>query len=149
VKETLAEPDKLRSRQSACTLHFHPNGRFLYLANRAFDTVKVDGKDIFPGGENNVAVFSIDPSTGEPMLIQNEDVRGVYPRTFALDPGARMLAVADNEPKLVRDGAGFKTVPANISTFRVGSDGKLTFANNYEVETGSEYQFWSGMVTPG
>jgi 6-phosphogluconolactonase (cycloisomerase 2 family) len=149
VKDTLTEPNNTRSRQAACTLHFHPNGHFLYLANRAFDTVKVDGKDVFPGGENNIAVFAIDPSTGEPSLIQNEDVRGVYPRTFALDPGARMLAVTDNEPKLVRDGAGFKTIPANISTFHVGAEGKLTFASNTEIETGGEYQFWSGMVTVG
>jgi len=147
VKDTLAEPSNIRSRQAACTLHFHPSGRFLYLANRAFDTVKVDGKDVFPGGENNIAVFAIDPATGEPSLIQNEDVRGVYPRTFALDPGARMLAVVNNEPKLVRDGTGFKTIPANISTFKVGADGKLTFASNVELDTGDQYQFWSGMVT--
>jgi 6-phosphogluconolactonase (cycloisomerase 2 family) len=147
VKDTLAEPNNIRSRQAACTLHFHPSGRFLYLANRAFDTVKVDGKDVFPGGENNIAVFAIDRASGEPTLIQNEDVRGVYPRTFALDPGARMLVVADNEPKLVRDGTGFKTIPANISTFKVGADGKLTFVSNIEVETGDQYQFWSGMVT--
>jgi 6-phosphogluconolactonase (cycloisomerase 2 family) len=149
VKDTLAEPNNIRSRQAACTLHFHPNGRTLYLANRAFDTVKDDGKDVFPGGENNIAVFSVDPSTGEPTLIQTEDVRGVYPRTFALDPTARMLAVADVEPKLMRDGAGFKTIPANIATFRIGSDGKLSFANNYQVDTGGETQFWSGMVTVG
>jgi 6-phosphogluconolactonase len=149
VKETLADPKNIKSRQAACTLHFHPNGRTLYLANRAFDTVKVDGKDVFPGGENNIAVFAIDPSTGEPTLIQNEDVRGVYPRTFALDPNARMLVVTNNEAKLMRDGAGFKTIPANIATFKVGSDGKLGFANSYEVETGSDTQFWSGMVTPG
>jgi 6-phosphogluconolactonase (cycloisomerase 2 family) len=149
VKDTLAEPDHVRSRQAACTLHFHPNGRFLYLANRAFDTVKVEGRDVFPGGENNIAVFSIDQATGEPTLIQNEDVRGVYPRTFALDPSARMLAVTDNEPKLVRDGAGFATIPANIATFHVGADGKLSFANNYATDTGGEYQFWSGMVAVG
>jgi 6-phosphogluconolactonase (cycloisomerase 2 family) len=146
VKDTLAEPNKLRSRQAACTLHMHPNGRFLYLANRAFDAVKVDGKDVFPGGENNIAVFAIDQSSGEPVAIQHEDVRGVYPRTFALDPSARMLVATDVEPRLMRDGAGFKTIPANISTFRVGQDGKLAFANNYEIDTGGELQFWSGMV---
>jgi 6-phosphogluconolactonase len=149
VKDTLAEPNNIRSRQAACTLHVHPNGRFLYLANRAFDTVKIDGKDIFPGGENNIAVFAVDQATGEPTLIQNEDVRGVYPRTFALDPSARMLVATDVEPKLMRDGAGVKTIPANIATFRVGSDGKLSFANNYEIDTGGELQFWSGMVTVG
>jgi Lactonase, 7-bladed beta-propeller len=93
-------------------------------------------------------VFVIDQATGEPTLIQNEDVRGIYPRTFALDPAARMLAVTNNEPKLMRDGAGFKTVPANIATFRIASDGKLAFASSYPVETGGDFQFWSGMVTP-
>ena len=48
-KDTLAEPGHIVSRQAACTLHFHPNGRFLYLANRAYDTVKIDGRDSFPG----------------------------------------------------------------------------------------------------
>lgn len=146
VKDTLAEPNNIRSRQLACTLHAHPNGRFLYLANRAFDTVKIDGRDVFPGGENNIAVFAIDQASGEPVPIQHEDVRGVYPRTFALDPSARMLVATDVEPKLMRDGASFKTIPANIATFRVGQDGKLTFANNYKIDTGGELQFWSGMV---
>lgn len=147
VRETLADPARIRSRQSACTLHVHPNGRFLYFSNRAFDTVKIDGHDIFPGGENNIAVFAIDPVSGEPALIQNEDVRGVYPRTFSLDPSARMLVVTNNEPKQMREGAGLKTIPANIATFKVASDGKLTFAKSYEIETGGDTQFWSGMVT--
>jgi 6-phosphogluconolactonase len=148
-KDTLAEPGNIRSRQAACTLHFHPNGRTLYLANRAYDTIKIDGKDVFPGGENNIAVFAIDQGTGEPTLIQNEDVRGIYPRTFALDPSARMLAVTNMEPKLVRDGAGLKTVPANIATFRIGTDGKLAFARSYEVDTHGQSQFWSGVVVLG
>jgi 6-phosphogluconolactonase len=145
-KDTLAEPHNMRSRQAACTLHMHPNGRILYLANRAYDTVKVDGKDVFPGGENSIAAFAIDQTTGEPTLVQSEDVRGIYPRTFALDPGAQMLAVTNMEPKLVRDGAGLKTVPANIATFRVGADGKLTFAHSIEVETHGQSQFWSGVI---
>jgi 6-phosphogluconolactonase len=145
-KDTLAEPGKILSRQAACTLHAHPNGRFLYLANRAYDTVKVDGKDVFPGGENSIAVFAIDQTTGEPTLIQSEDVRGVYPRTFALDPSGRMLVATDLEPKLMRDGAGLKTIPANIATFHVGADGKLKFEHSYEVDTQGASQFWSGMV---
>jgi 6-phosphogluconolactonase len=147
VRETLADPAHIRSRQSACTLHVHPNGRFLYFSNRAFDTVKIDGHDIFPGGENNIAVFALDAASGEPALIQHEDVRGVYPRTFSLDPSARMLVVTNNEPKKMREGAGLKTIPANIATFKIASDGKLSFANSYEIETGGDTQFWSGMVT--
>lgn len=148
-KETLADPKNIKSRQAACAIHVHPNGRTVYVANRAYDTIKVDGKEVFPGGENNIAVFAIDQATGEPTLVQNEDVRGVYPRTFALDPSARMLVVTNVEPKLVQDGSGLKTVPANLTTFHVGNDGKLTFARSYEVDTHGETQFWSGTVAAG
>jgi len=125
---------------------FSPKRPDALFGHRAYDTVKVDGKDVFPGGENNIAVFAIDQTTGEPTLIQNEDVRGIYPRTFALDPSARMLAVTNMEPKLMRDGAGLKTVPANIATFRVAADGKLAFAQSIEIDTRGQSQFWSGTV---
>jgi 6-phosphogluconolactonase (cycloisomerase 2 family) len=130
-KDTLAEPGNIRSRQAASTVHVHPNGRYVYVGNRAFDTVDFEGKKIFPGGENNIAVFAIDQATGEPTLIQNEDVRGIYPRTFALDPSGRMLVVANIQPMLVREGAGLKTVPANLATYHVGPDGRLGFARSY------------------
>ena len=148
-KDTLAEPGNIRSRQAASTVHVHPNGRYVYVGNRAFDTVDFEGKKIFPGGENNIAVFAIDQATGEPALIQNEDVRGIYPRTFALDPSGRMLVVANIQPMLVREGAGLKTVPANLATYHVGPDGRLSFARSYEVDTGDSSQFWSGMVALG
>ncbi len=149
VKDTLAEPGNIRSRQAAGTVHVHPNGRTVYVGNRASDTVEFEGKKVFPGGENNIAVFSLDPGTGEPKLIQNEDVRGIHPRTFSLDPSGRLLVAANILPALVRDGAAVKTVPANLATYRVGSDGKLAFARNYEIETGGAMQFWSGMVALG
>jgi 6-phosphogluconolactonase (cycloisomerase 2 family) len=145
-KETLAEPGNIRGRQAASTVHVHPNGRFVYVGNRASDTVEFEGKKVFPGGENSIAVYAIDEKTGEPTLIQNADVHGIHPRTFSLDPSGRMLVSAHILPMLVRDGAGVKSVPANLTTFRVGADGKLTFANAYDVDTGGLMQFWSGMV---
>jgi 6-phosphogluconolactonase (cycloisomerase 2 family) len=148
-KDTLAEPGNIRGRQAASTVHVHPNGRFVYVGNRASDTVDFEGKKVLPGGENSIAVFSIDPATGEPTLIQNADVHGIHPRTFSLDPSGRMLVSAHILPMLVREGAGVKSVPANLTTFRVGADGKLTFANAYEVDTGGLMQFWSGMVALG
>jgi 6-phosphogluconolactonase (cycloisomerase 2 family) len=148
-KDTLAEPGNIRGRQAASTVHVHPNERFVYVGNRASDTVEFEGKKVFPGGENSIAVFAIDPATGEPTLIQNADVHGIHPRTFSLDPSGRMLVSAHILPMLVREGAGVKSVPANLSTFRVGADGKLTFANAYEVDTGGLMQFWSGMVALG
>src|ERR1700733_10028479 len=132
-KDTLAEPGNIRSRQAASTVHIHPNGRYAYVGNRASDTVEFASKKVFPGGENNIAVFAIDPASGEPTLIQNADVHGIHPRTFSLDPSGRMLVAANLQAMLVRDGDGVKTVPANLATYHVGPDGKLSFVNNYEV----------------
>jgi 6-phosphogluconolactonase len=146
VTDTLAEPGHIRSRQAASTVHAHPNGRFVYVGNRASDPVEFQGQKVFPGGENNIAVFALDQATGAPTLIQNADVRGIHPRTFSLDPSGRMLVAANLMPMLVRDGDGVKTQPANLAVFRVGNDGKLDFARTYEVDSGGATQFWSGMV---
>jgi len=148
-KDTLAEPGNIRSRQAASTVHVHPNGRHVYVGNRASDTVDFAGKKVFPGGENNIAVFAIDPASGEPTLIQNADAHGIHPRTFSLDPSASMLVVANLQTMPVRDGDGVKTVPANLATYHVGPDGKLVFAHSYEVDTRDAQQFWSGMVALG
>lgn len=149
TKDILAEPGQAITRQAASTVHVHPNGRFVYVGNRASDTVEFEGKQVFPGGENSIAVFAIDPATGEPALIQSADVHGIHPRTFSLDPSSRMLVSAQIRPTLVREGAGVRSVPANLTTFRVGADGKLTFVNAYEVDTDGAMQFWSGMVGVG
>src|SRR5262245_35214035 len=126
VKETLADPNT-RFRQSVGTLHVHPNGRFVYVANRASATVDFEGKKVFAGGENSIAVFSINQTTGEPTLIQNVDGHGIQLRTFAIDPSGRMLVAASIMPLPVRDGGAVKTVTAGISVMRVGGDGKLEF----------------------
>ncbi len=145
IKETLADP-KSPLRQGAGTIHLHPNGRTLYVANRASSTVDFEGKKVFAGGENGIAVFSIDQSTGEPTLVQSADGHGITLRTFALDPSARMMVAAAQIALPVRDGGTVKTVPAGLSVFRIGGDGKLDFARKYDVDVGNKNQFWSGMV---
>jgi hypothetical protein len=125
----------------------HPNGRFLYQANRASGTTDVGGKPVFVGGENNIAVYSINQDTGEPALIQNIDTRGMHPRTFTLDPSGRILIAANQMPLLVRDGTNLKTVPASLSVFRIGSGGKLEFSRKYDVEAaGNKSLYWIGAV---
>src|SRR6201999_3102143 len=66
-KNCLADPanGKLVS-QGPGGIHAHPNGRIVYIANRSSKTVDVQGKRVYVGGENNIAVFSIDQATGEP-----------------------------------------------------------------------------------
>ncbi len=148
VKETLSDPRSPR-RQAAGAIHVHPSGRFVYLTNRASATVERNGRKVFAGGENSIAAFSIDEATGEPTLIQNIDGRGMQLRTFAIDPGGRMLVAASIQPLPVRDNGGVSMLAAGLSVYRVGSDGKLEFARKYDVDVGSKTQFWSGMLTLG
>ena len=49
-------------------------------------------------------------------------------------------------PVNVRDGDAVKTIPAGLSVFRVGDDGKLTFVREYDVDVGDKTMFWMGMV---
>ena len=66
----------------------------MYVSNRANATVDFNGKRVFRGGENSIAVFSITSSTGEPTLVQNADPLSFHIRTFSIDPGGRMLVAA-------------------------------------------------------
>ena len=143
---TLAEPEHLRVGQMAGTLHLHPNGKWLYLANRAYATRDVDGHEVAVGGENNIACFVIDEETGEPTLVQTIDTRGYYARTFAIAPGGRLMVVGNMQPLVELDGTTLRTVPANLALFRIGDDGRLDYVRKYDVEVGADSMFWSGIV---
>ena len=144
--ETLAEPHNIRARQAAGTVHVHPNGRFVYGANRAEATTEFQGKQVFKGGDNSIVVYSINQSTGEPTPIQHIETQKIHPRTFRIDPSGRLLVAEHNLPVDVRDGDAVKTAPAGLSVFRVDDDGKLTFARKYDVDVGGKTMFWMGMV---
>jgi 6-phosphogluconolactonase len=144
IKDTLGDPAS-KLRQAAGPIHVHPSGRFVYQTNRAFWTTDFGGKQVFAGGENSVAVFAIDQTTGEPTLIQNADGHANYLRTFGIDPSGRLLVTASVWPMPMREGT---TLPAAISMFRIGGDGKLEFVRKYDVDaTAQKQQFWAGMVT--
>jgi 6-phosphogluconolactonase len=73
-------PDGVIGRLSTAQIAAHPNGRFVYVSNR---------------GHDSIAIFRIDPTTGEATRIANEPTRGQTPRNFALDPDGRFLYVAN------------------------------------------------------
>jgi 6-phosphogluconolactonase (cycloisomerase 2 family) len=145
-KGTLAEPGSIRGHQVAGTVHVHPNGRFLYGANRAEATVEYQGKKVFKGGENSIVVYAIDQETGEPKPIQHIETQKIHPRTFHIHPGGKLMVAQHNLPVNVRDGDAVKTVAAGLSVFRIGDDGKLTFARTYDIDVGDKLMFWMGMV---
>ena len=142
-KGTLAEPGTSRGRQAVGTVKLHPSGRFAYVANRASSA---DQAGVFVGGENNLAVFAIDPATGEPSLIQHADTRGIHCRNFHIDPSGRLLVASHITGLPVKDGAATRFVPACLSVFRIGDDGRLDFIRKYDVEVGDRQMFWMGMV---
>jgi DNA-binding beta-propeller fold protein YncE len=144
---TLTEPGNLRPEQMVGPIHIHPNGRLVYLGNRASGLMEVQGKKVAAGGENTIAVFSVNPATGEPRMVQSMDTHGFHPRTFSIDPTGRMLVVANLTALSIRDGDSIRTQPATLSTFRIGDDGRLTLGHVYDIETNGLTQWWSGFVT--
>ncbi len=111
------------TRQAVGTVHVHPNGHTVYVANRASNA----------NGENSLAVYKIDQSNGEPHLIEHTDTRGVHPRTFHIDPSGQLLAVAH-------------ITGAALSLFRIGEDGGLHFARSYDIDVGHRTMWWMGLV---
>ena len=144
--DTLADRANVQRRQLAGTIHVHPGGKYVYVANRADNTVDFNGAKVFAGGENSIAVYAIDPQSGEPTLIQHADTHSIHVRTFAFDPSGRLMVAASIKPLAARDGSGVRTVPATLSVFRVGGDGKLAFARTYDVEATGRTQYWMGIV---
>jgi 6-phosphogluconolactonase (cycloisomerase 2 family) len=123
--ESLVDPSHAGSGQAAGTVHVHPNGKIVYQANR--------------GDENSIAVYSVDPKSGEPRRIQNIDTHGMSPRTFSLDPDARLLVAGNQVPS----GA----TPASMAVYRIQPDGKLEYVRKYDVEaTNARSLFWLGFI---
>ncbi len=146
TKELLAEPGNVRSKQMGGTVHVHPRGHVVYGINRAYTPVEINGRKVVPGGENNIVVYRIDQSTGEPTAMQHMDTRGVYCRTFHIDPSGRLLVAANIISLDVQDGATVKTVPASLALFRIAEDGRLEYLRKYDVDVGAKTMFWMGMV---
>ncbi len=78
--ETVPQAELEREKAKSCSeIRVHPNGRFVYAANRGHDTI---------------TVFGVDASSGELKLIQREQVRGSTPRNFNLTPDGQWLLAA-------------------------------------------------------
>src|SRR6516164_8161214 len=142
ITETLANP-KPTTEQGSGPIHVHANGKFVYLTNRTFPARPGGFREISLGGEDNMVVYTIDENSGEPKPIQHIDGLGVQLRTFGIDASGRMLVVASIMPMPRSDRT---SMPAGITVFRIGSDGRLSLARKYDVEVGTGLQFWSGML---
>jgi hypothetical protein len=149
----LADPAHRFPVQGAGPIHIHPDGGFVYLGNRSGVAATagpgvedVNGEKVFSGGESNIAVFAINQQTGEPTAIQHADIRAAHPRTFSLDSTGRMLVAGSLAPTAVRRDGKVVLIPAGMTVFKVGPDGKLDFARKYDLDVGKLTQWWSGMI---
>ena len=145
-KTTLAHPQQLKPRQLVGAIHVHPNGKFVYVSNRADGTIDHNGKKIFNGAENTISTFSIDGETGEPTLLHTEDTRGMHVRTFSMDPsGTVLIAGCMIARDALIDGA-VQHVSGGLTTFRIQADGTLRFLQKYDLDVGADRLFWVGIV---
>ncbi len=149
LKNALADPDAKAKYpgQTGGPIHVHPGGRFVYQTNRGSGTKNVGGKRVWNGGENNIAVWAIDPETGEPNLIQHAPAHGFELRTFTIDPGGRVLIAASATSLQVEDSGQTQTVSAGLSIYRINADGTLSFVRKQDVDTSGGIQFWCGLLT--
>ena len=147
VSTTLAAPEAYRGGQTTSSIRMHPtNGRTLYVANRGRGTETFRGEVVANGTENTIAVFSVDPGTGEPNLIQTIDTHSIAVRTMAFQPDGRSMVAASPEPGQVRTQGRLETVPAMLTLYDIEADGRLAYRSTLPVDTRGESMFWSGVV---
>ena len=130
--------------QRVSGIRVHPNGRFLYVANRGTRSSELpDGRTVSLG-DNSVAVFDLASNLGLPHLIQTIDVRGVHPRTIDISADGKWLVAGSIRPALVRKGNAIVALPAGITLFRILSSGVLEFSHKLDVTAEDQPVFWVG-----
>jgi 6-phosphogluconolactonase len=145
IKSTLEGAQAGRSAQMTSAIHVHPNGQFVYVSNRASEKELFGDEQVFVGGVNDIAVFSIDPQNGEPTLIQHIDTLGIFPRTFGIDASGRMLVVGNQDPTNIRVGDTMRRIVPSLVVFRIEEDGRLTFLNKHDHPDNGDVCFWVGV----
>jgi 6-phosphogluconolactonase len=155
IRDLLECQDDMKPRQDGGAVQVHPNGKFVYVANRndglrdgplGPSWLTPDPVPVFPGGENSIAVFSVDPDSGIPTRIQVADSHGLHPRTIGLDPSGRVLIAGNVSPTVLRDGDTLRKVPAGLALYRVEDGGTLAFAGTEDIDVGREMIWWTGVV---
>jgi 6-phosphogluconolactonase len=73
-------PSGVEHENSGAELQLAPSGRFLYASNR---------------GHDSIAIFAVDPRTGDLTRRGQVSTLGATPRQFEISPDGRFLAVAN------------------------------------------------------
>ncbi|HLX95010.1 MAG TPA: lactonase family protein [Verrucomicrobiae bacterium] len=101
-------PPDFQGKNTAAEVAIHPSGKFVYGSNR---------------GDDSIAVFAVDESSGRLNFVERQSTRGKIPRCFAIDPTGQYLIVANQNSD-------------NIVVFRIDTQtGRLTWTGQ-TVEVG-------------
>lgn len=74
-------PESFKGESTCAEIQVHPSGRYVYASNR---------------GHDSIAVFNIDPETGELTARGHAPTQGKTPRHFAIHPSGKWL-LAENQ----------------------------------------------------
>ena len=78
----LSAESGFEGQNSAADIHISPDGKFLYASNR---------------GQDNLAIFAIDSSSGNLTLVGHEDTKGAHPRNFSIGNQGKFIFVANRD----------------------------------------------------
>jgi 6-phosphogluconolactonase len=82
IQKISSLPATFSGENTAAEIAIHPSGKFLYTSNR---------------GDDSIAEFSIDQTSGKVTLVGNVSTLGKAPRHFAIDPTGTRLLVANQD----------------------------------------------------
>jgi 6-phosphogluconolactonase len=74
--------ENFHGKNTCAELVVHPTGKFVYGSNR---------------GDDSIAVFAVDESTGRLQFVERQSTRGKTPRGFAIDPTGQYLIAANQD----------------------------------------------------
>lgn len=75
-------PEGFKGNNSTAEVQVHPSGKFVYGSNR---------------GHNSIAIFRIDPKTGQLTPAGHQPTGGKTPRNFGIDPTGTFLLAANQD----------------------------------------------------
>lgn len=140
VFDTLAPGKQGSPHQVVGGIHVHPNGKFVYVANR--DDSHATRKASLAIGDNTMAVYAADETTGALTPVGNSELDAWHVRTFSIRPP--YLVAASLQDIELTTPEGVRKEPATLGVFRIGADGLLTRVSQTPVETRGSMLWWSG-----
>ena len=104
VQRISALPADYTGESTCAAIHLSKDSRFLYVSNR---------------GHDSIAVFAIDPATGQLVFVEHASSEGSHPRDFTMDPSGSHLYIANQKSNRIVckkiDQETGKLTPTNIA----------------------------------